>query len=94
MSTIQYSKRITNLKHQMSHVLRYITQSEWATRQGEPTINDLTLSNPQERPLPQNKNALKQWLEPRQKGWFAYKDKEPDPRDAVAKLWRGHYNYF
>lgn len=85
MSTIQYSERINHLRQLMSPALAYITQSEWSRRKGDPDINDFTLGNPHERPLPAFANVLQQWLEPRHKDWFAYKDNEPDSRQVVAQ---------
>lgn len=64
--------------------LRFITESSWNRRRGDPTIADFVLGNPHEMPLPGFTEALQRWSSPQNKDWFAYKLSEPEPRAVVA----------
>lgn len=45
---------------------------------------DFTFGNPHDMPLVGVVDALRTWIEPRDKDWFAYKASEPKARDIVA----------
>lgn len=50
----------------------------------DPLACDFAFGNPQEMPLPGIPAAIKKAAEPKNKDWFAYKQSEPDARQAVA----------
>jgi aspartate aminotransferase len=65
-----------------------MTQSEYARRQGDPSICDFVLGNPQEMPLPGFVEAVQRWVPPQNKDWFAYKMSEAPARAAIASSLR------
>jgi aspartate aminotransferase len=73
-------------------ILRFLTSSTWARRFGDEGICDFTIGNPHEMPSPAYVEALRRWVPPRDKHWYAYKTNENDSRAVVAQSlreWRG-----
>lgn len=68
-------------------VLRVLGDENLNERKTRPDACDFTLGNPQEMPLPQIRDALMKWSEPKNKNWFAYKMSEPQAvKVAVESL--------
>jgi aspartate aminotransferase len=83
--------RIDRLAGMLSPVMRFVTQSAYARRVGQPGTSDFAFGNPHEMPLPGLSDALRRWTEPRDRNWFAYKQSEPEAREVVAEsLRRSH----
>jgi len=64
----------------------------WEGLRHEQGTCDLVLGNPQEMPLPGFVSAIRQYSQPLNKDWFAYKRSEPEAREVVARSlreWRG-----
>ncbi|MDJ0949141.1 MAG: aminotransferase class I/II-fold pyridoxal phosphate-dependent enzyme [Alphaproteobacteria bacterium] len=68
-----------------STLLNYLKDGPYAARAGDPEICDFVLGNPHDMPLRAFVNALKTWVEPRDKNWFAYKLSEETAQQAVAR---------
>ena len=51
----------------------------------QPDVANFAVGNPQEMPLPEYVDALRRYVEPRDKDWFAYKLSEPDAQRTVAQ---------
>lgn len=86
------SQRITGIFDLLSPVYRFLTESDYARRVGDPTIYDFALGNPHEMPVPGFADALGRWTVPLNKDWYAYKDNVPASRTVVAsslREWRG-----
>jgi aspartate aminotransferase len=66
----------------------FFTTSAYSRRAGEPGISDFVAGNPQEMAVPAFVDALKKWVEPQDKNWFAYKGSEPVATRAVAATLR------
>jgi aspartate aminotransferase len=69
-------------------VSRFMTESSWARKVGDPEVCDFVLGNPQEMPLPGFVEALGRWSIPENKDWFAYKNNEPGSQAVVASRLR------
>ncbi len=78
------SRRLDALVPTAAHVLEFFANSSYARRQGDATICDFVAGNPQELPLPSFVDALRRWLEPRDKNWFAYTMTDPGAAGIVA----------
>jgi len=52
---------------------------------GNPDIANFAVGNPQDFPMPEYVDSLREHLEPRRRDWFAYKDSEPRSRITVAR---------
>ena len=72
----------------MSPFVGFFTGSAYSRRAGEPGISDFVAGNPQEMAVPGFVDALKKWIEPQDKDWFAYKRSEPVATKAVAATLR------
>jgi len=57
----------------------------FAKLNANPDIANFAVGNPQEMPMPEYVEALRNHLEPRRRDWFAYKFSEPKARIAVAR---------
>jgi len=57
----------------------------YARLNANPDIANFAVGNPQEMPMPEYVEALRNHLEPRRRDWFAYKFSEPKARIAVAR---------
>jgi aspartate aminotransferase len=85
------SKRSVRLLDSMSSILRFLNNSTWSRRRGEPGICDFSMGNPHEMPPRELVDAYSRWIEPRNQHWFAYKMNESGPREVVAgslRQWR------
>ena len=63
----------------------------YTASRGQPDVCDFAFGNPHEMPLPGLVDALKRWVVPQDKDWFAYKQSEPSAREVVAaslREWR------
>jgi aspartate aminotransferase len=88
MPSEEMSQRIAAAGEALTTVYRFMTQSSWAKRAGDPSVSDFTLGNPQEMPLPGFVQALSEWSIPQNKDWFAYKNNEPASQALVAATLR------
>ena len=57
----------------------------FAKLNANPDIANFAVGNPQEMPMPEYVEALRNHLEPRRRDWFSYKFSEPKARIAVAR---------
>lgn len=76
----------------MAPIKRFLDESEWSSRFGDPDICDFTIGNPHDMPLPGYVEALARRLSPENRYWYAYKQNEPSSRSIVADslcVWRG-----
>jgi aspartate aminotransferase len=78
------SDLIQRLAATVRPVIRFFDSPIWA-RNGDPTVANLAVGNPQEMPLPAYVGALERALPPQDKDWFAYKMSEPRRRATVAR---------
>ena len=65
-------------------LLRFFTDSTWASRFGRPGVCDFTIGNPHDMPLKSFVDALQSKITPRDAYWYAYKRNEPEARRIVA----------
>lgn len=84
MKTKAVSSRIPELLDAMSPIIHFFTESEWASRFGDPYICDFTIGNPHDMPLPDFVEALQHWSVPKDRYWYAYKMNEESSRKIVA----------
>lgn len=87
-----FSNRTSRLMSAADLFLHTFNDPVFSNRAQDPLACDFALGNPQEMPLPNFVEALRNSLVPRDKDWFAYKLSEPGSRQAVAdhlKHWRG-----
>jgi aspartate aminotransferase len=85
------SERSDRLLASMAPIFRFINESTWSRRRGEPGICDFSMGNPHEMPLPDLVAAYSSWIEPRNEHWYAYKMNEPKSREVLAgslRQWR------
>ena len=71
---------------------RFLEESEWSRRMGDPDICDFTTGNPHDMPLPGFVDALARRVVPENRYWYAYKMNEPKSREVLAdslRRWRG-----
>lgn len=85
MSAHRFSSVMDQLLEMDRPLLRFFTESRWATRDLEDPDNaDFVAGNPQEMALPGFVEALQRWTVPQDKDWFAYKFNEPYAQAAIA----------
>lgn len=92
MTSEHLSPRARSVLETMSPIRKFFTESSWARRAAEPGVCDFTIGNPNEMPPPSYVEALKRWIEPRDRRWFAYTMNDPSAREIVAqslRKWRG-----
>jgi aspartate aminotransferase len=77
-----------NVAAAMGQFVGFFTTSAYSRRAGDPDISDFVAGNPQEMAVPGFVDALKKWVEPQNKDWFAYKRSEPHATKAVAATLR------
>jgi aspartate aminotransferase len=68
----------------MEPFVKFFIESSYGRRSRDPGISDFVAGNPQEMALPGFVEALRKWIEPQDKNWFAYKGSEPHACKAVA----------
>lgn len=78
------SRRITRLQGLLEPLLRYVTQSAYARKSGQPGVSDFAFGNPHDMPIPEFAQALGRASLPQNKDWFAYKRNEPQAQEVVA----------
>jgi aspartate aminotransferase len=92
MANSPVSQRTAAFMKVTAPVLEFLTGSEWASRNGDPSISDFVVGNPHELPLPSYVDALTKSISPKNPEWFAYKLSEPGSQRVIAKSlnsWRG-----
>ena len=78
------SKRIQHLADIAQPVIDFISDPRWDELKRDPEACDFLLGNPQELPLEGLTRALRKWVVPQDKDWFAYKMSEPRSQEIVA----------
>lgn len=66
-------------------VAKFVFESRYGDRRGDPHIADFTFGNPQEMPLPGLVAAIREQAVPQNKDWFAYKTSEEAPQTFLAE---------
>jgi aspartate aminotransferase len=69
-------------------IYEFAAKSIFAQQAGNPNVCDFAFGNPHEMPLGGFVHALKTWVVPQNKDWFAYKDNEAPARKTVAESLR------
>jgi aspartate aminotransferase len=93
MTAPAVSERIRRAMTVSAPLVRFMNESSWARRrQGNADLSDFTFGDPQEMPIPGYVEALRYWLAPRDKDWFAYQENEAEPRAVVAAALRARRN--
>jgi len=82
------SRRTDELLSDLAPLIRFFTESRWASRYGQAGIADFVAGNPQEAPLPEFVEAIQRWSVPQDVRWFAYKQSEEPAREAAAAALR------
>lgn len=83
-----YSKSVRSMLEYLEPVLRYVGSDDLEKRRAKPEACDFAFGNPQEMPLPEIRDALVKWAEPRHKDWFAYKFSDPSAVDVAIESLR------
>ncbi|MBL8660077.1 MAG: aminotransferase class I/II-fold pyridoxal phosphate-dependent enzyme [Rhodospirillales bacterium] len=83
------SERIRRADAAFAAVKAFYFTSRYGQRRRDPAICDFTFGNPQEMPLSGLVAALRERAIPHDKGWFAYKTSEEDPRAFLAERLAG-----
>ncbi|GKT07627.1 aminotransferase class I/II-fold pyridoxal phosphate-dependent enzyme [Desulforhabdus sp. TSK] len=78
------SMRSRYLVDAFAPLLRFFTDSTWASRFGKPGVCDFTIGNPHDMPLKSFVDALQSKITPQDAYWYAYKRNEPEARRIVA----------
>lgn len=86
------SATIASLLKDLAPLIGFLTQSPWAQRLGDPTVNDFVAGNPHDPPLPELIDALTRWTQPQNKDWYAYKLSEQPARETAAAAMRAATN--
>jgi aspartate aminotransferase len=68
----------------LAPLMRFINESAWSRRQGEPGISDFVAGNPHEPPIPEFVDALREAVTPRKDTWFAYPLSERSATETVS----------
>jgi aspartate aminotransferase len=84
MTAYSTSRRITRLQALVEPVLRYVSQSAYARKSGQPGVSDFAFGNPHDMPIPEFAQALGRASLPQNKDWFAYKRNEPQAQEVAA----------
>jgi len=79
------SKRMQRTEAAFRDVSAFFLTSRYAEKRHEPGICDFTFGNPQEMPLEGLVGSLRERAIPQDKGWFAYKASEDEPRAFLAE---------
>lgn len=66
-------------------VKTFYSSSRYSNRRLDPGICDFTFGNPHELPLPGLVAAIREYAQPRDKNWFAYKASEEAPQAFLAE---------
>lgn len=84
MASGSVSNRIVAVSAAVSPVTRFLFESSWSRKVGQPDVSDFVFGNPQEMPLHGFVEALGKSLVPQNKDWFAYKNNEPQSQAIIA----------
>jgi aspartate aminotransferase len=84
MTEMTISDRVQAIAAYIAPLIQFQTASGYQRAAGDPESCDFAFGNPHDPVLPAVVAALKKWIEPRNKDWFAYKFSEPTGRAAVA----------
>jgi aspartate aminotransferase len=82
---VQISKRIQEAMFSTHKLIQFLMEGPYKDRVNDPEVCNFVLGNPQEMPLPELTSAMKQWITPQNKDWFAYKDSTPLAQQVVAE---------
>jgi aspartate aminotransferase len=91
MSDRIVTNRMAKIQGSLGLFESFFTDPRMRVWQNDPLGCDFLAGNPQEMPLSGFVQTLKQWSEPQDKNWFAYKMSEPEARAAIAenlRTWR------
>jgi aspartate aminotransferase len=75
----------------MAPFLRFVSDSFWRRRFGDPAASDLVFGNPNEMPLAGFVAALQLATVPQDHQWFGYKWSEPKSQEVVARTLRQRF---
>ncbi|MEP7105548.1 MAG: aminotransferase class I/II-fold pyridoxal phosphate-dependent enzyme [Chloroflexota bacterium] len=64
--------------------LEFLADPAFNAAMADPAVANFAIGNPQELPMPELVNALRDVLEPQDKDWFAYKMNEPASQRTIA----------
>ena len=84
MAEHRLSRRVGELLELGAPVFTWFAASEAKVRAAGEEACDFLAGNPQELAMPEYLDALRRWLEPKSPAWFAYKNSEPETREAAA----------
>lgn len=84
MDGVTVSERIAAAGEALSTFARFMYDSAWSRKVGQPEVSDFVFGNPQEMPLTGFVQALGKSLVPQNKDWFAYKNNEPASQALIA----------
>ena len=91
MNPSAVSHHVQSLMELTGPFFKFYNDSVYPRRMGDPTIYDFVFGNPHEMPLADYTQALRRWVEPKTKDWFAYTDNNPAAQKVVARtLQRTH----
>ncbi len=79
------SRRIRMASAALAPLTEFLRNSAYSTCIGHDDICDFVFGNPQEPTLPGFVDALKRWIDPRDKNWYAYKPNEATACEASAR---------
>jgi aspartate aminotransferase len=79
------SRRVAEAGSALAPLIRFITESPYATRQGDPTICDFTFGNPHDPTPAAFLEALRAHIGPLPPTAYAYTQSEPSARAVVAE---------
>ncbi|MGH2545211.1 MAG: aminotransferase class I/II-fold pyridoxal phosphate-dependent enzyme [Ardenticatenaceae bacterium] len=88
MRTGVVAERVAGIVAMLGPLFRFVTESRYARRVGDPAICDFVFGNPHDAPLEGFVAALVRWSLPQNKDWYAYKMSEPEATSVVAAALR------
>jgi aspartate aminotransferase len=84
--------RIAAVQCAMAPFLRFVSESFWRKRSGDPAASDLVFGNPNEMPVAGFVDALQHATIPQDHHWFGYKWSEPAAQAVAARALRARLN--
>ncbi|MCC6456002.1 MAG: aminotransferase class I/II-fold pyridoxal phosphate-dependent enzyme [Caldilineaceae bacterium] len=78
------STRSLAIFNTMAPFFRFVSDSVWTRRSGDPSICDFVFGNPHEMPLAGFTAALQRWTVPQNQEWHAYKLNEESAQRVIA----------
>lgn len=82
------AQRIQQAAGALAPLLQFLTDSPYARLMDKPGVNNFTLGNPHEFPLPAIVQAFQHWVVPQNKDWFAYNQSIESAQTAAAAALR------